>query len=834
MDSSNLDLLPMLVADLASDEARGYLESVAIDGRTVIVPLVSPPVDSSPHILEVSSPGFEQTLVLIAEPVGAPTAEGFPLRLSLPDGDLPRAAPTTPAAANEAAPGPARPVEPRRKTAQTISERHERRLTTGQLPQPARITGRKLAAGKLVIESFIGAGGAGAVYKAVHRELQIPVAVKVLHEDLQRNVDFCRRFHAEALAASRLDHANLTRVIDFGQEDDGTLYLAMEYLDGRVLRDVLDQEKRLSLPRILGIMAQVCAGLAHAHARGVLHRDVKPENAVLLPSIDDDGRPFELVKVCDFGIAQQPAELSDLAGTPEYMSPEQCAGEELDARTDVYACGILLYELATGIVPFTGDTPAKIANRQMYTAPEPPSRHAPDIDRRLEAIILRSLAKDRADRPANMRDLRSMLRALLRPSSMAQPAMAGASPSPPTVAAVASSLASTEDHAGTEPDPHASTEPEWIERSGSWAAVAREPSPKPPLAAIEDPVAAGLVRDPTPILGELVRTTEPHAFHKLAVMVDPAIRALAGRGESAALWRLVSTLDVLADEGPRTPGSRAAMAALLLRIAYDPQVLGPIAEEALLSERQTLDAAWKLVVRAALGGAYALYSARLKHVTPEARTRFVRLYRQIGAPVLPIVRAGLERLVPKIESDAAADLASDLLASVPSVADEATGEIVALYARAKSPVLARAAAPALAKLWGPRASASLLGLLSHKDEGAQCAAIAGLVEIHAVDEPVARKLANVVGPAGRGTAARVAAIDALAQAEPSALAFAGRALRRMLAASTGWPDEMAVAVARSLLAAGGGDDRALIVEQSRVWPPSVQVAVAGLVRGTNR
>lgn len=821
MDASDLELLPMLVADLANDEAREFLETIAIDGGMVYVPLVAPPGDASRHVLEVYSPGFEHALLLLADPAGPPTDEGFPLRLSLPP-HAPRRDTSTGTGG-----GAAPRLEPRRITTHTLTEGHERRLTTGPARQPVRVTGRKLAGGKLVIETFVGSGGAGSVYKAVHRDLQIPVAVKVLHEDLQRDVDFCRRFHAEALAASRLDHANLTRVIDFGQEPDGTLYLAMEYLDGRVLRDVLVKEKRLPLPRILGIMAQVCAGLAHAHARGVLHRDVKPENAVLLPSTDDDGRAFELVKVCDFGIAQQPALATDVAGTPEYMAPEQCAGEELDARTDVYACGVMLYELATGALPFTGGTAAQVVNRQMYSAPEPPSRHAPEIDPRLEAIIMQALSKDRAKRPIDTRELRSMLRAL-RPSTAAQPRVKVPSLAP-TSSATATATAAEEQPGGE------ATEPEWLERSGAWAAHALEQSPRPPAAALEDPVAAGLVRDPTQILGQLVKTTDPHAFHKLAVMVDPAIRALAARGESAVLWRLTSTLDVLADEGPRTPGSRAAMAALLLRVAYDPQILGPIAEEALLSERQTLDAAWKLVVRAAMGGAYALYSARLKHVAPEARRRFVRLYRQIGAPVLPVVRAALERLVPRIEGEAAADLAADLLDAVPTAADEATGEIVALYARARNPVLAKAAASAIVKVWGPRACAALVGLLHHKDESAQRAAIAGLVEIHAVDEPVARKLANIVGPAGRGTAARLAAIEALARTEPSGLAFAGRALRRMLAAaSNGWPDELVLAVVRSLLAVGDRDDRRLIADHARTWSPSLQVAVTGLLGGAAR
>ena len=200
----------------------------------------------------------------------------------------------------------------------TLSASHTADLerATRSRTRPAdSILGRALAGGKLLIESLIGRGGVGAVYKARHRELRMPVAVKVLHESFQRDIDFCRRFYAEALAASRLDHPNITRVIDFGQEPDGLLYIAMEFLDGVELRAVLDEEGALSAQRIAELMMQVCAGLSHAHARGIVHRDIKPENLVLVPGTTTTARPIELVKVCDFGIAQHRA-LPGAAQTP--------------------------------------------------------------------------------------------------------------------------------------------------------------------------------------------------------------------------------------------------------------------------------------------------------------------------------------------------------------------------------------------------------------------------------------------------------------------------------------------------------------------------------------
>src|SRR4029077_10509287 len=166
----------------------------------------------------------------------------------------------------------------------------------------------------------------------------------------QQDPHFMTSFRAEALAASQLDHPNVMRVLDFGQEPDGLFYIVMEHLSGRTLQSLLDEERRLPTERAVEIMVQVCAALSVAHDIAIIHRDIKPDNIMLVPGRNDEGASFELVKVCDFGIAalQNPraedAELNMadniIAGTPEYMSPEQARGNDIDAPSDVYACGI--------------------------------------------------------------------------------------------------------------------------------------------------------------------------------------------------------------------------------------------------------------------------------------------------------------------------------------------------------------------------------------------------------------------------------------------------------------------------------------------------------------
>jgi serine/threonine-protein kinase len=295
------------------------------------------------------------------------------------------------------------------------------------------LIGRKIADGKYTIEAAIGSGAAGAVYKATHRELRRTVAIKVLHPHYQQDPHFMKSFRGEALAASQLDHPNVMRVLDFGQEPNGLVYIVMEYLSGRTLQSLLDEERRLQTDRAVEIMIQVCAALSVAHDNGIIHRDIKPDNIVLVASRNDEGGTFELVKVCDFGIAalqnptREDAEMSMglidnvIAGTPEYMSPEQARGVEIDARSDVYAAGICLYELVTGRPPFLGENAAEILIKQIEEQPRPPSQLIKGLDSIVEEIILRAIHKEPAKRPQSAREMRVELKEIIDPGDASHP-----------------------------------------------------------------------------------------------------------------------------------------------------------------------------------------------------------------------------------------------------------------------------------------------------------------------------------------------------------------------------------------------------------------------------
>jgi serine/threonine-protein kinase len=437
-------LLPVLVANLADERARIYLANVALANQVAVLPLADAPVDATTHLLEVHAPGGEP-LLLYADPRGPRTEQGFPLRLRPLDEDhaavlyasIPTAETWKKQDLEDDEPTLLRQSPDAEPFSSPLSPEHFAALggTTPERPSSEEkadpLIGSAIGGGKFLIEELLGAGGTGKIYKARHRELRKPIAVKVLHGFYQRDLDFCTRFYGEALAASKLDHPNVLRIVDFGQEPDGMLYIAMEYLEGRDLQHVIDTSGPQPLDRIVKIMMQVCAALTAAHEKGIVHRDVKPENIDLVPGHDDDGNPTEMVKVCDFGIAQlkssddlviPSARDGMIAGTPEYMSPEQCRAEVLDERSDIYACGMMMYELATGRVPFTALTPMAVVAKHIEVEPPAPSAFKSDVDPRLERVILRAIRKDKRERQETARALRAELRQLLEsPASPPHP-----------------------------------------------------------------------------------------------------------------------------------------------------------------------------------------------------------------------------------------------------------------------------------------------------------------------------------------------------------------------------------------------------------------------------
>jgi serine/threonine protein kinase len=268
----------------------------------------------------------------------------------------------------------------------------------------------------------LGEGGMGAVYLAEHIVLEKKIALKVLAPELARKPELVARFLQEARSASRIGHENVIDISDFGQSSDGCTYIAMEYLDGKDLGEIVREKGALDWEETREIVLQICRALRAAHDKGIVHRDMKPENIFLIQREDHP----HFVKILDFGIAKvmgldpQGPRLTRtgmIFGTPEYMAPEQAEGKETDHRADIYAVGCILYHLITGQTPFVADSFMLMLTKQLIEDPVPPSARRPDlpISPAIDALVLKALEKNRDRRWQSMADLIEALGSCLRP-----------------------------------------------------------------------------------------------------------------------------------------------------------------------------------------------------------------------------------------------------------------------------------------------------------------------------------------------------------------------------------------------------------------------------------
>ncbi len=261
--------------------------------------------------------------------------------------------------------------------------------------------------GRYEILSELGQGAMGVVYKAIDPLIERTVAIKTINLDLSTEdlAKFEERFYREAKSAGRLNHPNIVTIYDVGKTDN-VAYMAMEFMEGRLLKDVLDAHTPLSIDEIVDIGAKIAGGLAYAHEHGIVHRDVKPANIMLVRG--------NSVKIMDFGIAQMPNGARTLAGTawgsPKYMAPEQVIGNRVDNRSDIFALGVILYEMLTGESPFDGDNINTILYRIVHETPVPPRSLAPRVPEVFNGIIAKALAKQPEQRYQDAQEFAKALR----------------------------------------------------------------------------------------------------------------------------------------------------------------------------------------------------------------------------------------------------------------------------------------------------------------------------------------------------------------------------------------------------------------------------------------
>ncbi len=308
--------------------------------------------------------------------------------------------------------------------------------------------GREILDGQFHVIQRIGTGGMGSVYKASQPAMNRMVAIKILHPKLVNRRDLTSRFRREARAMSQLSHPNTVKVFMYGELEDGSLYIVMELLDGRNLNQAVRRDGPFSAARAIPILIQVCAALQEAHGLGIVHRDLKPENIFLC----NQGGLQDFAKVLDFGLAKvteqqmRPGSLiltqeGMVFGTPEFMSPEQAQGRELDARSDIYSLAVILYEALTGRLPFNAQTPMEYIQKHVMEPPIPLAERVQDGDfpSGLQAVLSKALAKKPEDRWQSAAEFAAGLHSVLVGTN-AEAASAGAmsllppTPAPPPVA----------------------------------------------------------------------------------------------------------------------------------------------------------------------------------------------------------------------------------------------------------------------------------------------------------------------------------------------------------------------------------------------------------------
>jgi serine/threonine protein kinase len=284
--------------------------------------------------------------------------------------------------------------------------------------QPDPLIGTTVS-GQFLVKQKLGEGGMGAVYEAEQTSIGRKVALKVLHPHLTDETRYAR-FRNEAAAASRLGHPNTITVFDFGRTDSGSLFIAMELIEGPSLDDEIRRQGAIDWRRATGIAAQICRSLQHAHQNGIVHRDLKPENVMLTGGGEED-----IVKVLDFGIAKVAEEdgtdqrqaltkTGMVFGTPRYMSPEQVRGDRVDARSDIYSTGVLIYQMLTGTTPFVSRTQMGLLTKHLVDPPRPFAEANPEVQvpAALEGLVMQMLAKELEARPQSMREVAERLEAL--------------------------------------------------------------------------------------------------------------------------------------------------------------------------------------------------------------------------------------------------------------------------------------------------------------------------------------------------------------------------------------------------------------------------------------